>query len=261
MEVLMNSLPTLRAALARLALVLAVTTVLAAPASAQDAPATLSQAVREALTLQPPDSVLNRFMAELESGEYTYRVDLDSLTAMGMALMQEGETEKGVAVMGIASAAAQFQATAMFPEELRRAMEAPPEEAAEAEPSNSGPVGVEDPDVDLGPARDDLERFHGLYANPEEGPNRAVFLMTGCRGRLEAGAMWGDVAPWEMRSEGDTEFYWPGSSFAQPFRIEITVGPDGRGRTIHHDMDFVSTPLERIGELPREFVPRCERGR
>jgi hypothetical protein len=256
----MNPLPALRTAVARLALVLAVTTVLATPGSAQDAPATLSQA-EEALTRQHPDSVMNRFMAELQSGEYTYRVDLDSLSAMGIAFMQGGETEKGMAVMGIASAAAQIQAADMFPEEVRRAMEAPSQEATEAESPSAEPVGAEDPNVDLGPARDDLERFHGLYANPEQGPERAVFLMTGCRGRLEAGAMWGDVAPWEMRSEGDTEFYWPGSSFAQPFRIEITVGPDGRGQTIHHDMDFVSTPLERIGELPREFVPRCERGR
>jgi hypothetical protein len=257
----MNPLPALRAASARLVLVLAATAILAAPGSAQDAPATLSQAVREALTRQHPDTVMNRFMSELQAGEYTYRLDLDSLSAMGITFMQEGETEKGVAVMGIASAAAQIQAAALLPEEVRRALEAPPEEVAEAESASAEPVGVEDPDVDLGPARDDLERFHGLYANPEQGPERAVFVMTGCRGRLEAGAMWGDVAPWEMRSEGDAEFYWPGSSFAQPFRIEITVGPDGRGQTIHHDMDFVSSPLERIGELPREFVPRCERGR
>ncbi|UCC26065.1 MAG: hypothetical protein JSU98_02975 [Gemmatimonadales bacterium] len=264
----MCPLPAARSVLACLASLFVLLGAVPTPGLAQATPGTLSEAVRVALETQTPDSVLTRFTSELQSGQFTYRLDLDSLGALGRGFMEAGEMEKGAVVMGIVAQAAQIQAGSMFPDNLRRAMEARQEEERrssearrEAAPTDPPPSAGGDPGPDLGPARDDLERFHGLYANPEQGPNRAIFLITGCEGRLLAGAMWGDVAPWELRSEGATEFSWPGNSFAQPFRLAISVGADGRGRTIQHDMDFVASPLERIDDLPEEFAADCERGR
>ena len=54
----------------------------------------------------------------------------------------------------------------------------------------------------------DLERFTGLYSDPEESnENRKLWVMVSCDGQLVSGALWGDVAPWWMKSEGDNVFY------------------------------------------------------
>jgi len=108
-----------------------------------------------------------------------------------------------------------------------------------------------------GPPREDLERFHGLFASPADGPQRALFLVQNCGGHLVTGPMWADISPWTPRSAGETEFVHDGDSFNQPFRLETKVGPDGEAVSIEHHPDFVASPLQRIGDLDDSFLPKC----
>lgn len=246
--------------LARAWLPLALAMLAASPGSAQvKTPKTpLSQAVRAALAEHPPDTVLKRFSESLESASLEYEVDFQGLNALGLEYMQAGETEKGIVALGIASRAAQIMATGLLsPEVLEAAAAAQAElEKEQAQASSSQPGAVPS---DLGPPRDDLERFQGLFASLEDGPQRALFVLRGCDGRLLVGPMWADVAPWTMRSVAETEFTWPGNSFAKPLHIKLILGPDGAVIGLEHDLEVLYSPLHRIGDLEKSFVPDCGR--
>jgi hypothetical protein len=222
----------------------------------------LSEALKEALAKDPLDEVEMHFLEALASGNPEYEIDVEAVNALGLEYMQSGQTEKGVIVVGIAARAAQIAATASFPPEILEALAAREEAERKGEEEQASKPMEEEftqgrTTASLGPSRDDLERFHGLFANPEGGPQRALFLVRNCDGYLVTGPMWADVAPWTLRSVGDREFVYDGDSFTQPFRLDLSVGPDGKAVSIKHDLEVVASPLRRIGDLDDSFLPKC----
>ena len=114
-----------------------------------------------------------------------------------------------------------------------------------------------------GPARDDLDRFFGIYGTPGDENGRNYFVAASTsrqfeipKGRLMIGATWGDVAPWRMHSLGDARFKRPGYNEYNPDMIvRFEVGPDGRARAMvfeeikHEERER----LERLGDLPETW--------
>lgn len=250
-------------------LVLTTMAISARPASAQDAAPKppLSAALRSALTTSPPDSVRTRFEAEFAARGLQYEIDGDGLNELAMEYMQAGDMEKGAAVMAVISMAGRVMMESMMPEAARSAAEAAERERAarsEQRPPQSR-VGEEEAARQrrlelLGPPRDDLERFYGLYEDPDGQPNRWMFLVATCEGHLAFGPMWADVAEWRMRSLSDTEFETIATEFQESFRVKVIVGPDGKATGLEHGWDGLGSPLVRTGDLPEEFEPRCEDG-
>lgn len=114
----------------------------------------------------------------------------------------------------------------------------------------------------LGEPRDDLERFHGVYGSDDQ-PNRDFFVTQASNprgegrpippGYLMIGAMWGDVAPWYMKSVGKTRFeqQWtsPGS---EPLVVEFDTDAEGHVVSMRFVEGFLSDrgEVQRNGELP-----------
>lgn len=114
---------------------------------------------------------------------------------------------------------------------------------------------------ELGTPRDDLERFHGVYGEPD---GRRNFFVAPARSQPDArnpvppgyimiGAMWGDVAPWTMRSLAETRFEQVHVSEFQPapLVVEFELGPDGRAVALRFETLFDDRGrLVRVGDLP-----------
>lgn len=113
---------------------------------------------------------------------------------------------------------------------------------------------------DPGPSRNDLARFHGVYGDPTQQKRtpKNFFVFETCDGRLQFGAMWGDVAPWIMKSVDDKIFVQaklqPGEEKA--LRLEFEVDEDGQVKALGHSLDWRESPLIRLGDLPNYFTER-----
>jgi hypothetical protein len=119
----------------------------------------------------------------------------------------------------------------------------------------------------LGEPRNDLERFYGVYGDPNDNSGRNFFV-TQARtppyaeqapqipeGYLMIGAMWGDVAPWYMKSVSETRFeqQWVNSG-AEPIVVEFELDPDGNAVALSFDTVFADRGrLARVGDLPEGF--------
>jgi hypothetical protein len=173
--------------------------------------------------------------------------------------MMAGDYESGQAVAGMIARISQDMMTSsgMMPatdaEAARGARE-------QREQENSEASGRAAPVHDYGPARDDLARFAGVYGDPDQpDSSRKLFVSESCDGFLVAGAMWGDASNWWMKSVSDNTFEM--SSDFMSLRLEFQLGPDGSAQAMSHDLDFMTSPLVRIGPLPEgwgECVPRTE---
>jgi len=107
-------------------------------------------------------------------------------------------------------------------------------------------------------ASSDLERFTGLYGDPEESNEyRKLWVMVSCDGQLVSGALWGDAAPWWMESEGDNVFTYADSFFK--LRMDFETDEYGKTFRMNHDLSFLKTPLERLGPIPDDWDPCVER--
>ena len=130
---------------------------------------------------------------------------------------------------------------------------ADPEPAAEAEPEAvAGP--------DYGEAREDLERFYGLYALPDN-PDRKLFVAPASSGNpdrpipegyMMIGAMWGDAANWYMRSVSDTGFEQRGVPEGyQPVVVDFMLDGSGQAEAMSMQSSFMAYDrMERTGDLP-----------
>jgi hypothetical protein len=117
----------------------------------------------------------------------------------------------------------------------------------------------------LGEPLENPESYYGLYANPDT-PNRQWFVAEAKRpayaeqapeippGYLMIGAMFGDVAPWPMRSESDTEFVqaWVSDFQPEPVAVEYELGGDGSAvaMTFTNEQYAGEGRLVRQGDLP-----------
>lgn len=111
----------------------------------------------------------------------------------------------------------------------------------------------------LGKARSDLERFHGVYGDPEDSSGRDFFVAPAARhgedgnpGYLMVGTMWGDVANWFMGSEAELRFSQRNvASQQEPIEIEFRLDPGGEVSALRFLSLFDQRGwLERKGDLP-----------
>lgn len=117
----------------------------------------------------------------------------------------------------------------------------------------------------LGEPRTDLERFFGLYGNPDDtlrsffvseaelGPDFERELPPGY---MMIGPMWADVAPYYMKSVSETEFeqQWVSEFQKEPLVAVFEVSEDGKAvaltfKTIFDDKGR----LERLKDLPERW--------
>lgn len=115
----------------------------------------------------------------------------------------------------------------------------------------------------LGEARDDLDRFYGLYSVPDR-PDRRLFVAKAVSpnpdrpipsGHMMIGAMWGDAANWYMKSLGKLRFeqQWvnPGGS---PLVAEFVTDASGQAVSMSVVSDYLNHEnMPRIDDLPESM--------
>jgi hypothetical protein len=145
---------------------------------------------------------------------------------------------------------------------------APPTRDAKASGSTDTPA-ASDPatttaDDGLGAPLDNPARYYGVYASAEQ-PNRQWFIAEAKRpiwaerapevppGHLALGAMFGDVAPWHLRTVSETEFVQARVPDHQPEPVAVEFELDADGHAIAFRFtndDYASYGrLERQGDL------------
>ena len=109
------------------------------------------------------------------------------------------------------------------------------------------------------------ERYYGVYATEAE-PNRSWFVAAAKRppyaeqapevppGYLSLGAMFGDVAPWHLKTISATEFVqaYPGPGQAEPVAIRFELDSEGRAAAFTFTGGAYVPPgrFLRVGDLP-----------
>lgn len=146
-------------------------------------------------------------------------------------------------------------------------------EGSESGGEEATPPPAQPPQEDfwLGEPREDIDRFVGVYGdagNPEQA-HGAFFVAPAKRppmaerapeipvGYLMIGAMWGDVAPWYMKSLSEATFQQvTQGDFGPPETIvvEFQFGDDGKAEALlfKSGMDRYDRRV-RIGDLPEEW--------
>jgi hypothetical protein len=224
------------------------------PLCAQDKPL-LSAEIQKVIDAEGAAAAKARFAEIYPEQAGDYNVDVEGMTALGMTYMQKGDMERGGAVLEMMSTVMQtMSAGAMYGQggqnsemfqEMARQEEA--EKARlKAEREQERQYQQQREDQARGKSRDDLDRFTGLWAQPENrDERRSLWVMPTCDGYLATGATWGDASPIMMRSASDTVFSYSDSfqSFSYEFKADKLV----------HDWNSLPGPLVRIGPVPDEY--------
>ena len=209
------------------------------------------------------DAANARFAELMQSPSLDYTAESQGLMTLMTSYMQAGNNEAAAAVgemyaqlmqqmlSGAASAYPPGMAEAMAEaQKAEEAQQAADQAAAEAEQQMQQQQVAQS----RGKSRDDLDRFKGLYSDPDsDDTGRAIFVTVSCDGYLVTGAMWGDVSPWWMRSAADKVFTYADSF--NNFSMEF-VGDGGPGTLMNHDIKGLASPLENKGPLPDDW-PAC----
>lgn len=132
--------------------------------------------------------------------------------------------------------------------------------------SSSG--GRKQNDFWLGTPRNDLERFYGLYGDPDN-PGRDFFVLEAKRpkfaeqapeippGYLMIGATWGDVAPWYMKAITETKFEQQTLGDFKPPEPIVVVFEAAEGQNavaLTFETVFADRGrLKRLGDVPEEW--------
>jgi hypothetical protein len=198
-----------------------------------------------------------RFAELIQSPGLDYNTENQGLMTLLSSYMQAGNNEAVEAVGQMYAQLTQQMlsgASSALPpgmmEEMQKA-----DEAAKAQRAEEQAVEQEMQQKaearSRGKSRDDLERFVGLYSDPDsDDTNRTVFVTVSCDGYLVAGPMWADVGPWWMRSAADKVFTYADSWTNLSFEF---VGDDSRGMLLKHDIEGAVSPLENKAPLPDEW--------
>jgi hypothetical protein len=218
----------------------------------QDKPL-ISEEIRSAIEAEGPAAATERFNEIYPAQKDQYTIDTDALTNLSMEYMQAGNMEAGMAVIGAATRIAEEMMSAALggmpgglPPSLAQEQ---PAGMSRREPEQEK---VDVPAFDPGPARSDLSRFSGVYGDlAEPDPNRTLWVMPSCDGYLVSGANWGGAANWWLRSESDASFSYE-DSFTS-FRMSFSDG------SMSHDLDVLTTPLQRRADLPSDWPDCMER--
>lgn len=112
------------------------------------------------------------------------------------------------------------------------------------------------------------ERYYGVYATVAE-PNRSWFVAAAKRppyaeqapevppGYLSLGAMFGDVAPWHLKTLSATDFVQahPGPGQTEPLAIRFELDAEGRAAAFTFTQGAYAPPgrFLRVGDLPDDW--------
>jgi hypothetical protein len=211
------------------------------------------------------DAAKQRFAELIESPSLNLNLETEGLMTLMSAYMQAGNQEAGAAVGEMYGQLIQKMisgASGVFPpgmmEEMQKAEQAEKaQRQANLEEEQRNQKRVED--KSRGKSREDLERFAGVYSDPDSNDtHRSIFVTISCDGYLVTGPMWADVGPWWMRSAADKVFTYADSWTNLSFEF---VGDGGRGTMLNHDVEGAPNPLENKAPLPDEWSECMERPR
>lgn len=233
---------------------------------AAEAKPSLSAEIEKVLVAQGIVAAKARFAAIYPAHKDVWELDLDALMKLGTDRIQAGDMDTGMAVLEMATrmqldrVTTAIGGTSPARAKAEQAMRAGEAQAAaqQADAPAAAPAAAAAP-ATAGPARDDLERFTGLYGDAADGGRRNLFVTVSCDGFLVAGPSWADMSPWRMRSASERVFTYA-DSFTR-LRLEFAVGKDGRGRAVTHDLAALASPLRRVGPLPGDWSACVERPR
>lgn len=207
-----------------------------------------------------------RFAELMQSDSLDYNIESQGLMTLMTAYIQSGNNEAASAVGEMYAQLMQDMLTgavSAYPPGMAEAMAEAQKAEAEQEALNKAAEEEEQQMLQQqqaqsrGKSRDDLERFKGLYSDPNsDDSSRSIFVTVSCDGYLVTGPIWADIAPWWMRSAADRVFTYA-DSFTH-FSMEF-VGDGGRGTLMKHDIEGIASPLENKGPLPAEWAACMER--
>ncbi len=198
----------------------------------------LSEEIHRVLENEGTVAAERRFAEIFPDQRDEWEVDAEGLAVLATGYMQGGNMAAGQAVMTMLAAVTQHMVAGGGANLPATPSASAPRETASRAAAPSSPSAGRGPD--LGPARDDLERFVGEYGDD---PNRRLFVTVGCGGHLVSGATWGDASNWWLRSESDTEFTYADSFTSLEMSFE--VGSDGQATALIHDLDYLPSRLGR----------------
>lgn len=235
---------------------------------AQDKP-NLSDSIREMIDIQGAEAAKKHFSSMELSERDQYNVDMERISELTNTYI---EAEDYVAAAALSEIAAPFihDTITKSIEELSPEMAEMMQQRNEQRQTEREQQTVQSEQEKArgqhqsiierqGQPREDLERFTGIYGDPEaENATRQLWVNVSCDGYLVSGAMWGDASPWWMQSESDNVFTFENAY--SNIRIEFTTGADGNPGMIHN-LDFMESPLQRVGDLPQDWDSCIERYR
>ncbi|MGB6366026.1 MAG: hypothetical protein WBG93_04280 [Thermoanaerobaculia bacterium] len=148
--------------------------------------------------------------------------------------------------------------------DIRAAPEPPTREAAAGGAEKTPDAAAAAPTAGhhrLGEPLADPSRYYGLYASADR-PDRQWFVAEAKRpayaeqapevppGHLALGAMFGDVAPWHLKTLSETEFEqaWVSDHQPEPVSIEFELDDDGRAVALR----FTNEQYASLGRLERQ---------
>jgi len=227
----------------------------------------LSEEIRQVIDTRGTEAARKRFAEIYPSRKDEYTIDMQDFAQLSSEYVQAGNMEAAGVLMEMVTplmqdimatsmnaqsgALAQQMAAAQRAEEARQVTNREAEQRLQEEVT----------DRQRGRSRDDLGRFTGLYGDPAEGnETRRIWVMVSCDGHLVSGALWGDASPWWMRSAADRVFTYS-DSFTS-FSMEFETGADGKASRMIHELEFMKSPLERLGPIPDDWGSclKSERG-
>lgn len=151
--------------------------------------------------------------------------------------------------------------------EIASPPEASPKQTAADIPEPAAPA-EKTGDNKLGAALENPSRYYGVYASAEQ-PNREWFIAEAKRskyaeqapevppGHLALGAMFGDVAPYHLKTLTETQFEqsWVPDFQPEPISIEFDLDSDGHAVALKFtDQQNASLGrLDRQGNLPEDW--------
>jgi hypothetical protein len=210
----------------------------------------LSAAIRKALADGGLEDAQKRFDEIYPAQKDKYELDAPALMLLGADSMKAGDAKTAQAIMQMGMTVLQAEGAAPGAAGLMPPPSAMPP-GAPGVPNTQKTEPADRPTIDAGPARKDLSRFYGVYGAADS--RRQVFVRETCDGHLQLGAMWGDVAPWTMKSLSDATFeqaFVPSMQTTPPLKIVFELGEDGKAHAVRHPLLGEMQTAARAGDLP-----------
>jgi hypothetical protein len=225
-------------------------------ASAQEKPS-LAAEIRSVLESEGVEAAQARFDELYPDRKDEYAIDPKGFAEMGSEAMQSGDMATAQVVMRMVQQISQDmladQVGTMPAGASGGGAQIPSaREAAEAERRREQERGAERGRVAddraaavrerLGQPRDDLERFAGIYGDPDRDPPRDFFVAVRCDGYLVIGATRGDAQNWYLRSRSELDFETE-TFGGETITFGFTLGGDGRPVALTHSLEDVDSPM------------------